>query len=249
MSMRNDIGPNRGDLSPAHPGVLGGLVILTVGVILFLDRNGIVDRHVIFTYWPLALMGFGIYLLASRCCSWVAGAIVTVLGAALSLHPLGIISLGFRELWPLALVVLGILMLWRGIQGRGAPRPWVVGASPYAGDIDTTDLDERAVFGGGERTVATNDFRGGRLEAVFGGWEINLTHAVMQRDEAVIDVRCVFGGVNLRVPDGWEVKLRAGTLLAGISDKTRHPRGDELTKAKRLIITGSAVFGGIEIRN
>jgi predicted membrane protein len=220
-----------------------------VGVILFLDRNGIVDGHVALSYWPLALLACGIYALASRCCSWVTGVILTVMGAALSLRPLGLVHLGFRELWPLALILLGLLMLWGGIQSRGHTSPWFRGVPGHTADIGDSDLDERAVFGGGERTIATNDFRGGRLEAVFSGWEIDLTHAVMQREQAVIEVRCVFGGVNLRVPDTWDVKLRVGAVLGGISDKTRHPRGEDLARAKRLIITGSAVFSGIEIKN
>jgi predicted membrane protein len=249
MNPQTEADPNSGSRSPAAGGVIVALVIIAVGVILFLDRNGIVDGHVALSYWPLALLAAGIYLLAAPRSPRLTGAVLTVLGAALSLKPLGLLNVGIRELWPVALILVGVFMLWGSMTRRERIGSASFGMPCSSANIESSDLNERAVFGGGERSVSTQDFRGGRLDAFFGGWEIDLSQCAIQRDQAVIEVQCVFGGVELRVPDTWDVKLRASMILGGISDKTRHPRPEELATAKRLIITGSVIFGGVEIKN
>ena len=41
--------------------------------------------------------------------------------------------------------------------------------------------------------------------------------------------------------------VEAVAVFGGYEDKTSHPRGPE--PAKRLIVRGSAVFGGVEVKN
>jgi len=232
----------------AAGGAIVGLVIIAVGTILLLDRMGIINGREALGYWPLALLAFGLFRLIAPRGSRTWGLLLTIAGALLSLGPLGLVQFRFQDLWPVLLIAVGVVMLWGSIQGRRA----VGGLSTAFGHrpgVSTANLDELAVFGGGERTIVTSDFRGGRIRAVFGGWEIDLTQAAMQVGEAYIETKCVFGGVTLRVPESWDVTVRAAALLGGISDKTRHPRGEALSSAKRLTITGSAVFGGIEIKN
>jgi hypothetical protein len=52
------------------------------------------------------------------------------------------------------------------------------------------------------------------------------------------------------VPDNWQVDGRNQTLFGGFSDET-HPTAldPSAPKRKTLIITGSTIFGGVEIKN
>ena len=70
-------------------------------------------------------------------------------------------------------------------------------------------------------------------------------------DEAVLEVSCIFGGVELRVPETWYVHSRSLPVFGGFEDKTRQPKVDPPagTKRKTLIVTGVVVFGGVEIGN
>lgn len=232
--------------SSAGSGAFAGLVILTVGVILLLDRMGIVHGREILKYWPLALVAAGAFNLVNDRESRAWGVLLIVVGGVLSLRPLGVADVGFRELWPVLLIAAGALLLWGSIQGRRGMAGMAFGDRR---DISSPDLDEIAVFGGGERRITSADFRGGRVRAVFGGWEIDLSRAAMKTSEAYIDVLCAFGGVELRVPEDWEVTVRAVALLGGVGDNTRHPRPEQQAGAKRLIITGSVIFGGLELKN
>jgi predicted membrane protein len=78
-----------------------------------------------------------------------------------------------------------------------------------------------------------------------GGCEIDLRGATIVRGEAVVDVTVMWGGVEIKVPDEWNVEWRGVALLGGFSDKTRGRAG----APARLIVTGQALMGGIEIHN
>src|SRR5688572_23384479 len=77
--------------------------------------------------------------------------------------------------------------------------------SSLAGDERPRDgsntFSDLAIMGGVKRTNLSKDFRGGEATAVMGGIEIDLRDAVMDRDEAVLDVSSVMGGVKIRVPE------------------------------------------------
>ncbi|GAA4319716.1 LiaF transmembrane domain-containing protein [Compostibacter hankyongensis] len=110
-------------------------------------------------------------------------------------------------------------------------------------------LDTAAVFCGIRRTVFSKNFKGGDAVTVFGGTELNLAQAdFSESDIAVLDVVVIFGGLKLTVPPGWEVRSNVITIFAGVEDKRYLNPGDTSGK-KVLLITGTALFGGIDIRN
>lgn len=139
------------------------------------------------------------------------------------------------------LIGVGVMLLWRAIEARRE-----VELPPSA---SPTQLREWSIFGGGERQFTTHEFQGGEVLAIFGGWGIDLTRADIKQNEAVIEANCIFGGVEIRVPEAWNVTVRGVGVFGGYGDKTRHPRGDEMNQAKQLVIRGTAVFGGVEIKN
>jgi hypothetical protein len=47
------------------------------------------------------------------------------------------------------------------------------------------------------------------------------------------------------VPEEWEVVSRGLPILGGFVDNTRHTQGAQ----KRLVVTGMAIMGGIEVKN
>ena len=60
----------------------------------------------------------------------------------------------------------------------------------------------------------------------------------------------IFGGVELRIPVGWQIAFRGAPIFGGIEDKTRNARVDDpACPPKTLVITGAVIFGGLEIKN
>ena len=62
-------------------------------------------------------------------------------------------------------------------------------------------------------------------------------------------MEAVFGGVKLIVPPHWQVINQIDGVFHGVDDKRRAPAGAYTEINKTLVLNGSAVFGGIEIRS
>jgi hypothetical protein len=113
--------------------------------------------------------------------------------------------------------------------------------------MDHVGKGETAVFGGVERHISAQDFHGAQCTAVFGACKIDLRDAQMQGNEATLETYAVFGGVEIRIPEDWEVVNRSTAIFGGIGDQRRHaPTGPD---TKTLILEGAAVFGGVQIKN
>jgi hypothetical protein len=55
----------------------------------------------------------------------------------------------------------------------------------------------------------------------------------------------MWGGIEIKVPDEWEVVNRGNAFLGGFEDKTRPLPGAN----RRLVVTGTAIMGGVEVKN
>lgn len=109
-------------------------------------------------------------------------------------------------------------------------------------------LKESAVFGSIRRKIDSQEFEGGKIEAVFGGVRVDLRQAGTKLDEIFIRTDAVFGGVDLFVPETWRVTVRGDGVFGGFEDRTMaRPATD--TKSPHLVVTGSAVFGNVSVRN
>lgn len=141
----------------------------------------------------------------------------------------------FRDWWPLILVAIGvsIIMRRRDVMHRGV--------SPTDQDF----LDDTAIFGGSEKSFTSQNFKGGKITAVFGGTEINLSEARLAEHEAVLDIFCMFGGHSFRVPNDWTVINESFVIFGGYSDNRPQAIRDP---EKILRIKGSVIFGGAEIK-
>jgi predicted membrane protein len=110
-------------------------------------------------------------------------------------------------------------------------------------------LRDGAVFGGSRRRVDSQDFQGGEAFAMFGGVEIDLRKAAMTRDEILIEANAIFGGIEIRVPETWNVLVRGAGIFGGYEDETMDTRVRPEGKQPVLIVNGFAVFGGVSIKN
>jgi len=156
----------------------------------------------------------------------------------------------FDTIWPLVLLIAGILILSR--QGRLGEWGNRFGNHSYngAGADDPDTLFARAIMGGGDMFINSQNFKGGSITAIMGGGTYDLTGAQLADGRAVIEVSIIMGGVNLIVPKDWKVTLEASNVLAEFSDNRKYrPDEVDLIDAPELIIRGSVVLGGGEIKN
>ena len=113
--------------------------------------------------------------------------------------------------------------------------------------MDHAGKGEAAVFGGVDRHISETDFHGAQCTAVFGGCKIDLRDAQIEGREAVLDTYAIFGGVEVRVPDDWEVVNHNLALFGGVNDQRR--RSTNGPYAKTLILNGATIFGGLTVKD
>lgn len=236
--------PNRMVNRDRYSGLVPGAVILAIGAIFLLNNMGIVNAGHFFQFWPLILIFAGLAKLVNPCGrAW--GVILIVFGSLLQLNALGYGHFSWGEMWPLALIAGGAFAMWSALQARKMAE----GLNANSADPRTT-LNESAIFGGIEKRLNGKEFRGGQLQSLFGGIEIDLRDADIDGVEAVLHTNAMFGGIELRVPETWYVAARGQGIFGGFKDSTRYTAPGDTDKPKKtLIVVGTAIFGGVEIRN
>jgi predicted membrane protein len=234
----------KGQQDSASAGLVWGALIVAAGVALLLDHMGFIVIGSLFHFWPMILVFFGVGHLFTRS-NRAFGVILIVVGAIFQLNSLGFTHVRFADMWPVAIIVVGLVLIW------GALKPPI---AIKGGDVSGNSLDvfnATAIFGGVERRIKSQAFRGGRATCVFGGAELDLRDAIIDGEEATIEINCIFGGAEIRVPETWNVHSMTMPVLGGYSDKTHISAAPDPSGAKRktLHITGTIIFGGVEIAN
>jgi hypothetical protein len=247
---------SKGQSESSRVGLVWGALIVAAGVAILLDHLGFITVGSLFRFWPMILIFFGVgHLFAPSNRVW--GLILIVVGAVFQLNNLGFTRIGFGDLWPLAIIAVGLVLMWGALRPSFASRissnlAGSIGSIGSTDSADSTDMfNAVAIFSGCERRVKSQNFRGGRATSIFGGVELDLRDAKIEGDEAVIEVNCIFGGVEIRVPDNWNVHSTSIPVLGGFSDKTHISAAEDPAGGKRktLVVTGAIVFGGVEIDN
>lgn len=222
--------------------LLGGLFIL-IGLIWILEVVNIIPYYVFRKF--LSVPGFsfllGLFLLlGSR--HKLLGVIFAVFGGYFLLDEFFYIPYNVERLiFPTFLVVIGAFIILRSKK-----------KSFEDDEIEPDSLDffdEVAVFGGGEKIINSNNFRGGKITSVFGGSELNLKGSKLSDGKKLIDVFILFGGTKLIVPDDWNIKNEITAIFGGFSDKRKLDPHAIPDPRKEIIIKGVVLFGGGEIKS
>lgn len=101
-----------------------------------------------------------------------------------------------------------------------------------------------AIFSGASRSGRWQPRRHLSVLTMFGGTDLNFTKAVFTDNVCVINVFCMFGGVEIRVPDGANVRNECIAIFGGSDTKTAPP----VSGAPTVIIRGFVGFGGVDVR-
>ncbi len=216
--------------------ILLGLIAVTVGVAIFLDRvNGIEGiLPMLRKWWPLLFIVFGLGNLirfAPRPWGILGPLLVVAAGVVLLLVTFG--RLGWDDyprLWPAALVVGGFVL------ALAAGGDWPNRRLPYENQI------RQFVWLRGKRltSYATRFWRAD-VTVVLGAFELDLREAKVQ-DLAVVNVNVIFGSVDVIVAKEVTVQHRRPFLLDRFG---LHAEVPPSTVQARLTISTLAFFGRV----
>ncbi len=214
-----------------------GIGVLAMGVVLLLDNLGLMDSEEVTEFWPmlLVLVGISHFLRPKGSRRYVAGSIFIFAGVTIQLSNLGVITYDIFDLWPVILVLVGLSLILKPFRRRGV----TIGE-------DSGVFEATAILGGAKRRLSAANFKGGDALAIMGGCDIDLRDCGSEGGPAEIDTFAFWGGIEIKVPQDWEVQVKGLAILGGYGDKTRSIEGDG---RKVLVITGTAIMGGVDIKN
>jgi hypothetical protein len=247
-----------------------GLLLVALGIMFLLDTTDALGPgiNVVGTYWPALLIAWGVWgLITSGFVLRLWYVIVLLIGVIFLLSNLRLWSWDAGQLWPIALVVVGLALLLGGrVVRRGSRRWWgrwggesrrrrsggwgpqvinAGGSHTHTGS--SREFRSSHVFGGGREQVTSQDFSGGEVSAIFGGMELDLRDASLAGGRAVIDATVICGGLEVRVPKDWRVNIQTTTLFGGTERKRSQPSPEDARG--ELTITGTVLCGGIEVKD
>ena len=248
--------------------VIGGIFVVIAGCLLLARELGAELPYWLFS-WKTFLIAMGLFVGFKHGFKNFAWVFFILVGGAFliaDLYP----ELAIKHLlWPVMLIFAGLFIIFkprhrhRRCRNRMRHRHsrfrdrryWdqyraeYETASPFT-ETDSEDIiDGVAVMSGIKKKVISKQFKGGDITVIFGGGELDFTQADI-KEKATLEVTQVFGGTKLLVPANWEIKSETVSIFGSIEDKrlTRPTTlANELNKV--LILRGTTIFGGIEIKS
>ncbi len=104
-----------------------------------------------------------------------------------------------------------------------------------------------AIFSGARTKNYSKSFKGGSITTMFAGVDLDLLDAELSLDGAYIDVFVAFGGVDIMVPENWNVVITGIPIFGGWSNKTRNRNINNA--GLTLKINCIAAFGGLDVKH
>ncbi len=222
-----------------HGNMFIGIILVILGVLFLISKFGGHDiGDFIGTWWPMILIIIGIRkIMSTGEPRFGSGLILLSIGIVLQLISLEWITWHqITYLWPVILILIGLKLILRP-KGRPARSD---------SSIQSDMIDTVAIFGGTDLTVTSQDFKGGQATALFGAVEIDMRDAKLHEGRATIHASAFFGGIDIKVPEGWQVETEGTPIFAALENKCK---GTVPEDAPKLLIKASAIFAGIEIKH
>ena len=249
--------------------IITGLLVIAAGGLLFLFNADVLDpvyKPVVFS-WQMLLVALGFNGLFSRH-SWFVGLVLMIAGGFFLLQKLvflGMLNISAMTFitkngWTILLIFVGLIILFHSVFKRNyffcQPnrfREKMEGHCKCKADKwqrygnETGYLDMNHVFSGAKEKLDMEVFRGGEVNCVFGGVELDFYNSRLAEGISTLEINTVFGGAVLFIPIDWNIEIRRDLVFGGFDDN--RPKPDfEVDKSRTLIIKASSVFGGGEIR-
>ena len=241
-----------------------GAFILLIGIAALVKVSNPDLPHWVFS-WKTFLIALGLFVGFKHNFSGGGWLIPIVIGSAFLIADIYPDISVRRYVWPAVLIGVGVMLIlkprrsdrWKCINEK-KKRPDDSGTGDeanigneesYSSDKDFKEdyVDNTSIFGGAKKNIISKNFKGGDLVNIFGGTELDLTRADF-KGTAVVELTTIFGGTKFIVPSNWTVKSEAVTIFGGLEDKRNmHNLVDNPDKI--LLLRGTVIFGGIEIKS
>lgn len=245
--------------------VIAAFGLILIGLLLLMPHFGFDWRVDLWDFWPCLLILQGISVLGRsggrRADGWLwIGFGILFLGSSL-----GFYHMDFDFIWPLLIITIGLMLLFRSRPGTpsgtgGGPAVFPEsgkegrsgGSTGIRSVSDSSESPEILwVLGGTHHCIDARRFRGAQVTSVLSKGKVDLTRAEFE-GEASIDVLSILGSVEILVPQGWEITIHGSSLIGEMKNET-NPGKDRKRSgspvARKLTVKGLALLGDVFVRN
>jgi predicted membrane protein len=166
--------------------------------------------------------------------------------------------------WAIGLVIGGVLIICKTIRGRNfchrnpeefrvemeRRREWHKERHSRKRENHRNEsgyIERNCIFCGNKEKLDIKNFKGGEINSIFGGIELDLSDAELAEGVHHLELNSIFGGIVLYVPIEWNIEIRQDQVFGQFVDKRPKP-GFEVDENSLLILEASSIFGGGEIK-
>jgi predicted membrane protein len=221
-----------------------GVLLVIIGGLLIANAVDILPYKLtdILISWEMVLIVVGVFSLVNNQ-SKVIGIVLISLGVFFLFENYWEFPYYVRKaFWPTVVVVFGLYLII-------SPPKYFKNRKERDKEDSRDFIDEVSIFGGSEKMVTSNSFKGGSVTSIFGGSKINLMNSDLAVGENILDTFGMFGGTTIIIPAGWNVKVEVAAIFGGFSDKRQRMPNLVFDQEKLLVIKGLAIFGGGEVKS
>ncbi len=220
--------------------VMLGAALVLFGLMWTFDNLGWTAAADVLRWWPLLLLAYGLMRLTGLGAPQrtTQGLFFSLAGALLVAVRLVHGSVGLGVLFPLLMIFAGVSIVRRAMLGEG-----LVSAQEAGGE----SVRLAAVLGAATGRGVGTALRRGQLSAVLGGVELDLREAQPASGRVELEVFTCLGGIEIIVPESWRVESSIAPIAGGFEDRTAYAGNG--SPACTLVLTGSAILGGVVTRN
>ena len=142
-----------------------------------------------------------------------------------------------------------LIPITRDLVIVGTPTPVPAPQATSRFTIDTTRQQSEpdrmiAIFGGVTRTGRWRVRKNIQALTLFGGTDLDLRDAIFEAPVVEISGFWCFGGLDIKVPEGIEVRDQTAGIFGGTDVRDI---GDPVPGAPTLVIKGVSLFGGVSV--
>ncbi|MEG0296012.1 MAG: LiaF-related protein [Clostridium sp.] len=226
---------------------LMGVFVILIGLLFLAKAFGFLGDIDFSGWWTLFLIVPAVYSMVSTGVRWHN---IFMLG-------IGIVFLlkqrGYIEDVNIGYIVLAMVAISIGmglVTGKtDSYNRWDFKGMDKVTLEDENYLNSTVIFSGTEKRIRSDNFKGGNITTIFGGSEIDLSEVIIN-ETIVIECTSIFGGIDIKLPVGYEIKEDIANIFGGTDihrNKNKNAYENEAVKKGVIVVKGASIFSGIDI--
>jgi predicted membrane protein len=207
--------------------LVAGIFFVILGVLLTLDQFDVVYADRVLRYWPVVLIVIGLLNLNNAGRRGLAILSIAI-GSLMVAVRARVLHFTLFDFWPLILIGIGFVIVLRALGVNGPEQRgglW-------------------SVLGTRKVTLEPQDLDGRQIVAFMGRAQVELANTGEHEGPVTVEVLAMWGGVEFRVPSGWEVVAEVVPVMGGIDIKALAP-----PSGRKLIVRGLVLMAGMDVKN